>query len=78
MEKGAKRGAYILMYSYSARVFNIVDGDTIDCELDLGFHLMTKLRFRLLGIDTPEVVGADKVKGLEAKNWLYKKIAHRS
>lgn len=35
-------------------VVRVVDGDTVDLRLDLGFHLTTALRFRLLGTDTPE------------------------
>ncbi len=35
-------------------VRKVVDGDTVDLVLDVGFHLTTMLRFRLLGVDTPE------------------------
>lgn len=35
-------------------VLNVVDGDTIDCEIDLGFHILTRQRLRLFGVDTPE------------------------
>ena len=35
-------------------VVRVVDGDTIDLRIDLGFHLTATLRFRLLGVDTPE------------------------
>ena len=42
------------MYEYKAIVTNVVDGDTIDAEVDLGFHLNATLRFRLLGVDCPE------------------------
>lgn len=35
-------------------VLRVVDGDTLDLRLDLGFYLSTALRFRLLGVDTPE------------------------
>ena len=55
------------MYQYSATVYNVVDGDTIDVVVDLGFKITTKQRLRLNGIDTPE-------KGQpgfnEAKEWL--------
>lgn len=36
------------------RVMNVVDGDTCDVEIDLGFLVVTKVRVRLYGIDTPE------------------------
>ena len=45
------------MYIYNCKVLNVVDGDTIDIELDLGFHIKVKERVRLLGVDTPEVFG---------------------
>lgn len=42
------------MYTYNAKVYNVVDGDTVDAEIDLGFKVRTKQRLRLIGIDTPE------------------------
>jgi micrococcal nuclease len=41
-------------YIFSGIVYNVVDGDTVDAELDLGFKLKIKQRLRLAGIDTPE------------------------
>lgn len=43
-----------LMYEYSCTVERVVDGDTIDVVLDLGFDILYKSRVRLYGIDTPE------------------------
>jgi|TARA_R100000081_G_C4765429_1_gene142434 micrococcal nuclease len=42
------------MYEYSCTVDRVVDGDTIDVTLDLGFNILHKCRVRLYGIDTPE------------------------
>jgi len=42
------------MYEYGCKVTRIVDGDTIDVDLDLGFDIIYKCRVRLYGIDTPE------------------------
>jgi micrococcal nuclease len=42
------------MFRYNAIVDNVVDGDTIDISIDLGFDIWHKARVRLLGIDTPE------------------------
>ena len=42
------------MYEYSCQVTRVVDGDTIDADLDLGFNIYHKCRVRLYGIDTPE------------------------
>jgi len=42
------------MYEYECKVSRVVDGDTIDADLDLGFNIHHKCRVRLYGIDTPE------------------------
>jgi len=42
------------MYEYSCEVQRVVDGDTVDVVLDLGFDILHKCRVRLYGIDTPE------------------------
>ena len=48
------------MYEYNCTVTRIVDGDTIDVILDLGFSVLHKCRVRLYGIDTPESRTRDK------------------
>ena len=65
------------MYEYRARVVKVVDGDTIDCDVDLGFYLTTRQRFRILGIDAPEVRGAEKEAGRISKHWLWTKLMPR-
>ena len=42
------------MYEYNCEVTRVVDGDTVDVILDLGFSILHKCRVRLYGIDTPE------------------------
>ena len=42
------------MYTYKAKIVRIVDGDTLDLHIDLGFDVWTKQRVRVMGIDTPE------------------------
>jgi len=42
------------MYKYKAKVNRVVDGDTVDLDVDLGFHVIIRLRGRLTGVDTPE------------------------
>ena len=57
-------------YIYKIYVTRVVDGDTIDAEIDLGFDLKLKKRIRLHGINTPETRTRDKeekIKGLAAK-----------
>ena len=51
------------MYNFKAYCTRVVDGDTIDFNVDLGFHLSNKIRVRLLGIDTPEIRGSEKEFG---------------
>ena len=55
---------------YQCELIKVVDGDTIDCYIDLGFNLKTKMRIRYMGIDTWESRTRDldeKKKGLAAK-----------
>lgn len=42
------------MYEYKARITRVIDGDTVQATISLGFHLTSTHRLRLLGIDTPE------------------------
>lgn len=54
-------------------VSRVVDGDTIDADIDLGFDISLTKRIRLAGVDTPEsrtIDKAEKALGLDAKNWL--------
>jgi micrococcal nuclease len=65
---------------YNFRVIEInrvVDGDTIDCTIDLGFDLYKKERVRVAGVDTPEKRTKDaeeKALGYDATNWLKEKL----
>ena len=66
------------MYEYRVKkVLKIVDGDTIDVDIDLGFDISYSQRVRLAGIDTPESRTTDKKEkalGLEVKERLKKAI----
>ena len=65
---------------YNFRVTEIVkvlDGDTIDVLIDLGFDLYKKERVRIAGVDTPEKRTRDKEEkalGIDATNWLKEKL----
>jgi micrococcal nuclease len=48
------------IWEFSAEMIRVVDGDTIDFRVDLGFRVFTLVRVRLAGIDTPEVYGVKK------------------
>lgn len=43
------------MYEYAARILRVVDGDTVDAEVDLGFDIRFRMKLRLLGINAPEM-----------------------
>jgi micrococcal nuclease len=66
------------MYEYFVKeVKSVVDGDTIDVIIDLGFDILFASRVRLAGIDTPEsrtTDKAEKVLGLESKEYLKKHL----
>ena len=66
------------MYEYYVRkIENVVDGDTIDVLIDLGFDILFQSRVRLAGIDTPESRTrdlAEKALGLESKEYLKKTL----
>jgi micrococcal nuclease len=61
------------MYNYNATCVKVVDGDTIDAMIDLGFGVHVKKRIRLAGINAPESRTRNKVEkklGLAAKERL--------
>ena len=58
------------MYEYKVKITRVLDGDTCDCDVDLGFGIFTKDRIRFMGIDTPESRTRNKKEkalGLAAK-----------
>ncbi len=65
-------------YNFRVTEINrVLDGDTIDVTIDLGFDLYKKERVRVAGVDTPEKRTRDKEEkalGIDATNWLKKKL----
>ena len=65
-------------YNFRVTEINrVVDGDTIDVTIDLGFDLYKKERVRIAGVDTPEKRTRDKeekVLGIDATNWMKEKL----
>lgn len=57
------------MFQYKALITNVVDGDTFDMDIDLGFNIHIHERVRLLDIDTPEKFGKEKELGLTVKQY---------
>ena len=70
------------MYIYSCVIVKVIDGDTVDVDIDLGFGVwMKKQRIRLYGIDTPESRTRSKVEkyyGLKAKAFVLDYLPHGS
>lgn len=67
-----------MTYEYNARCIRVVDGDTVDLEVDLGFHLKATLRFRIIGVDCPETNSKDPAERARATaatefttHWLF-------
>ena len=68
------------MYEYKCKVKRVVDGDTMDVILDLGFDVLHSVRVRLAGIDTPESRTRDldeKARGKLSKAYLKESIKGR-
>ena len=65
-------------YNFRVTEINrVVDGDTIDVTIDLGFELYKKERVRVAGVDTPEKRTRnleEKALGIDATNWLKKQL----
>jgi micrococcal nuclease len=61
------------MFVYNAKLIRVIDGDTVDAKIDLGFDVWVKKRIRLYGINTPETRTRDleeKKAGIAAKDRL--------
>ena len=74
MEPPSRKSCYNFRVTEINRV---VDGDTIDVTIDLGFDLYKKERVRVAGVDTPEKRTRDKEEkalGIDATNWLKEKL----
>lgn len=67
------------MYQYKIKkIHRVIDGDTIDIDIDLGFSITIKQRVRLKGINAAETRTKDldeKKKGIDARLWLEKELA---
>jgi micrococcal nuclease len=60
-----------MIYIYKAELIRVVDGDTVDLIIDLGFDTSRKERFRLYGVDAPEM---NTLAGKAAKAWLWEAL----
>lgn len=68
------------MYEYKAKLDRVVDGDTVDLIIDVGFKITINQRIRLAHIDTPEIFNVKKTteeyeKGIAAMKYVEKRLA---
>ena len=64
-------------YTRKGKVINVVDGDTIDVAVDLGFYTTVNQRFRLLRINCPEMTGESHAEGQKAKDFTTKNLLNK-
>jgi micrococcal nuclease len=65
-------------YTYRCQVVRVIDGDTVDARIDLGFHLTAFIRIRLAGLDCPELrSGTDREAGAAARDFTATWVASR-
>lgn len=67
------------MYNYNATVDRVIDGDTVDLIVDLGFDIFHKIRVRINDIDAPEVRTLDlteKAAGFESKEFVESELSN--
>jgi micrococcal nuclease len=66
------------MYEYRAFVRKVYDGDTITCDIDLGFNMiMRNQKLRLVGINTPEVRGESRPEGLKVRDIVRSRVSNK-
>ncbi len=65
------------MYEYKAKITAVYDGDTLTAEVDLGFNIKITEKFRLSGLNAPEVKGDERGDGLISRDRLRDKILGR-
>lgn len=67
------------LFNYKAENIRVIDGDTIDADIDLGFGVWARAqRFRLKGVDAPEIKGASRADGLKVKDTLERLLKGRT
>lgn len=69
------------MYEYKAKLIRVVDGDTVDLDIDLGLSVHRMERIRVFGVDTPEMTSSDpalRIKAQIAKSFVESQLAGAS
>jgi micrococcal nuclease len=65
------------MYTYRAKIISVYDGDTVTALVDLGFGITNKIKIRLKGINTPEIRGSERPRGLISRDFLREKVLNK-
>ena len=60
----------MMQYSYSSKLTKVIDGDTVDLVIDVGFHTLRHERIRLYDVNTPEMYGIEKKTGIKYKEFV--------
>lgn len=68
----------IQLYQYQAEVVDVYDGDTCTVKFDLGFKIHFTEKVRLFGINTPEIRGEEREKGLVSRDKLRERILNKT
>ena len=63
------------LYEYEVEIVRVIDGDTVEADVDLGFRVHTQQILRLYQIDAPEMRGLSKAAGIESKSHLEQLLA---
>lgn len=66
------------MYEYRATILRVVDGDTVEAQVDLGFNVFVVQTFRLYGINAPETKGESRLQGIESRKYLSSLISQET
>lgn len=74
MEENVKYEPYV----YKADIVSVFDGDTCTAIVDLGMRVSVEITIRLAKINAPEVRGANRLKGIEARDFLRSKVLMKS
>ena len=67
MSDDTTRPTFADRYVYAAKCVKVIDGDTLDLDIDLGMYFRVTKRVRLKGIDTPEMWGKDRDRAIDAR-----------
>jgi micrococcal nuclease len=68
------------VYVYRAKILRVVDGDTVDADIDLGCFVHRESRLRLYGVNTPELHDPDaatRARAVQARDWMRGKVEGR-